>query len=284
MASEPAPSVLPTTSLMVEQPRANLAVLRPDGLSSAYFGTPAVVAVVALTDLLGPADLDEIQVAPFGGFDSFPAIDQHRHLRWDRYGLGVELTDWGGSRTAPPVPLHLVMWSVRVDRGSQASGLRTADGVGIGTTAGELRFCDGLAVGDSLVELRGHHPQIGLGTFNVCEIGFDPATFSETPLQDRGLRGMTNWDWISDLQLALNERGASIANLTASPPRDPIDDRSLFERLRETVLEPALATLAGAIKGCTTGQSALRSRAEPERSELVEKAQCCRALRPASSV
>ena len=123
---------------------------------------------------------------------AYPAADELRIVVWTEPDLRLVLNDIGfvdGEWTPTPGIFTLVSWT---------------------TSSPQLTFANGLGVGSPLADLQAHHPEIGLGTTDVCETGFDPAGFSGLPPLWDGLRGTTDWDWVSDLQAALNERGAEL--------------------------------------------------------------------------
>ena len=102
-STEPAPTSTPTTNPVALQPVAELPVLRPDGLSSVDFGTPADEAVERLSALLGPPDLVE-GIAPIGEgcvegagwldcLRDLRVVDEGRLAVWATYGLEVAMVD-----------------------------------------------------------------------------------------------------------------------------------------------------------------------------------------------
>lgn len=74
------------------------------------------------------------------------------------------------------------------------------------TDSQRFRLDTGIGVGSTVAGLRAQHPDVQFGTYSVCEDPFDPASFDW-----RGLHGTFDWDWVSDLQRALNERGGELA-------------------------------------------------------------------------
>lgn len=189
---EPRPAVQPAAT------DAPLAILRDDGLGRFDFGEPANELVDELTAMIGPPGEDTSYTPDGPGpFDHLPlgywASHELRIVSWREFDLRLVLSDIGlveGDWTPTPGTLTLVSWA---------------------TASPRLSFSDGVGVGSLLSELQAQVQEIDDGTFDVCETEYDPASFSDTPPLWRGLRGTTDWDWISDLQQALNERGASLA-------------------------------------------------------------------------
>lgn len=183
----------------------SLPILRTDGLDRFDFGEPANELVDEMEAPLGPPSEDTSYTPDAAGpFDFLPlgywATYELRIVVWEQPDLHLVLSDvpWLGDKFGEPTPgtLSLVSWE---------------------TSSPEFTVDDQLAVGSSFADLQAHHPQVVPGTFDVCETEYNPAAFvtmpydGDTPPLWRGLRGTTDWDWISDLQTALNERGASLA-------------------------------------------------------------------------
>ena len=150
-STEPAPTSTSTTSIVELQPVADLAVLRPDGLSSVDFGTPADDAVERLSALLGQPDLVE-SIAPIGeGGDGcvegagwldclrdLRVVDEGQLAVWATYGLEVAMVDT--SREARPrerTSLQFGDWHATVAAGD--ARLVTEEGLYPGMTVRELR-------------------------------------------------------------------------------------------------------------------------------------------------
>lgn len=190
--SAPKPPDVAPTRPAESQP---LAILRPDGLGRYDFGAPANDLVAELELLLGPPTEDASYAPPTANgrilLEPFEHWEQ-RVVAWNEPELRLVFDDIGfvdGEWTHTPGSFTLVSWT---------------------TSSPQLAFANGLGVGYPLADLRAHHPKIGLGTTDVCESGYHPAGFSDTPPLWRGLRGTTDWDWVSDLQVALNEQGAGL--------------------------------------------------------------------------
>ena len=184
---------------------AALPVLRADGLGRYDFGEPANELVDELTTMFGSPseDISHTPDGP-GPFDYLPlgywAAHELRMAVWEEPDLRLVLGDvpWLGDRfgDATPGTLSLVSWD---------------------TSSPRFVVDDHLAVGSALADLRAHVPEVVFGTFDVCETEYDPAGYvampygGDNPPLGRGLRGTTDWDWVSDLQTALNTRGAALA-------------------------------------------------------------------------
>ncbi len=196
---EPDPVTEATTSPL------QLPILRVDGLAGYDFGEPANKLVDELSSMLGPPSQDTSHTPDgVGSFDFLPngywAAHELRVVDWNQPDLHIVLSDipWtsDGFGEATPGTLTLVRWE---------------------TVSPRFTVDDQLAVGSSQAELRALYPNVQIGTFDVCETEYEPAAFvttsydGQTPPLWRGLRGATDWDWVSDLQTALNERGASLA-------------------------------------------------------------------------
>ncbi len=185
-------------------PHAELPVLRSDGLGDYDFGEPANQLVDELTAMLG-SPVNDTSYTPDGPgpFEFLPlgywALYELRVLAWDEPDLRLVLSDvpYRGDHWDAAVPgtLTLVSWA---------------------TTSSGLAFSNGLAVGSSTVDLRTEFPDTVFGTFDVCETSYNPAGFVTVPFdvdpppQWLGARGELDWDWISEMQRALNELGASL--------------------------------------------------------------------------
>ena len=180
-------------------------MLRSGGLGRFNFGEPANDLLPELEAVLGiPTDNTSYSPDEPGPFRFLPlgywAAYELRIAAWEQPDLHLVLSDipWLGDEfgDATTGTLSLVSWA---------------------TSSPRFTVDDQLAVGSSVADLRAHHPDIVLGTFDVCETEYDPAAFvtmpydGDTPPLWRGLRGTTDWDWVSDLQIALNEQGASLA-------------------------------------------------------------------------
>lgn len=173
---------------------ASLPVLRADGLDRFDFGEPAEDLVSELEALLGPASNDS-SITPDGPgrFEYLPggfhAAYELRTVTWFAPNLQIVLSDvpYRGDRYDPPTPgvLTLMTWVTESPR---------------------FRLNSGVGVGSTVAELKAHHPDVRFGTYSVCEDPYDPASFAWP-----WLHGTFDWDWVSGLQRALNERGAELA-------------------------------------------------------------------------
>lgn len=172
----------------------SLLILRPDGLDRFDFGEPAEDLVPELEALLGPPSNDSSMTPDGPGrFEYLPggfhAAYELRTVTWDAPGFQIVLSDvpYRGDRydAATPGVLTLMTWLTESPR---------------------FRLDSGVGVGSTVAELTAHHPDVRFGTYSVCEDPYDPASF-EWPW----LHGALDWDWVSDLQRALNERGAELA-------------------------------------------------------------------------
>jgi peptidoglycan hydrolase-like protein with peptidoglycan-binding domain len=67
----------------------------------------------------------------------------------------------------------------------------------------------GVGVGSAVAEFRAVYPDMTLGVVEECAGEYRPADFDI--VADTGwLHGSIAWDWVADVQRALNERGATL--------------------------------------------------------------------------
>jgi peptidoglycan hydrolase-like protein with peptidoglycan-binding domain len=169
-------------------------VLRSDGLGSFAFGDLAEGLVADLVATFGPPS-DEVVFSAQppdrlhmpGGYQALHDLVQYE---WSDPAFLVILSDMPflGDRWGEPVPgtLHLIAWE----------------------TSGRLPLDTGVTVGSNLVQLRNAYRDVIVGNYGNCESDYDPAAF--TAPAKFALRGTLDWNWVTDLQIALNERGATI--------------------------------------------------------------------------
>lgn len=138
----PTTSTAPTTTIAdpaapsTTNPQAGPVVLEPEGLGVVAFGDPAEEVVAELTDVLGrPTDDRPLGSCPTGEVERLVAFAELAVLIGDREGTA-----------------RFVAWDLGESSGAFPA-LRTAEGVGVGTTLGELRA----AYGDRL-DVRGDDP------------------------------------------------------------------------------------------------------------------------------
>ncbi len=130
--SQPAPTA-PTTTSPTQPAEMALAVLRPSGLGSVDFGTPADEAVRMFTEMFGQSDIDDS-----GDLDCLAMVQDSRTLVYQSLGLTLVFTDWDAS-TSDPVPLHFASWHMDERAIAADEPLVTAEGIGIGSTAADVR-------------------------------------------------------------------------------------------------------------------------------------------------
>lgn len=94
--------------------------------------------------------------------------------------------DYGG---AEPGDLRLVFW---------------------GRSGSRLRLETGVGVGSALSDLTDVYPTMTLGTFEECAGSFNPAGFA-IDSEAGTVSGSVDWDWVSEVQRALDDRGATLA-------------------------------------------------------------------------
>ena len=180
-------------------------VLRSDGFGGVDFGDPVEPLFEQLRVAYGPPSEEMIESAePPGPFQYLPygywAAYEIGFVGWDDPGLSFVVSDMPyrvdeGLGEPTPGTLTLVSWR------STARDLRLGNGIGVGSTAGELHAA---------------YPDLVVGTMDLnCEIEYLPAVFlaerTDTSVPDRlGLRGSLDWDWVGDVQAALNKRGAEL--------------------------------------------------------------------------
>ncbi len=206
-------------------------VLRPDGFGDVDFGDPVEGLFEQLRVAYGPPTEEMIESAePPGTFQYLPygywAAYQIGFVGWDDPGLSFVVSDMPyrvGEGFGEPTPgtLTLVSWR------STARDLWLGNGIGVGSTLGEL----------SVV-----YPDLVVGTMDLnCETEYLPALFlaerTDTSVPDRlGLRGSLDWDWVSDVQAALNDRGAQLVV-------DGIQGPATTAALREFQTESGIASV-----------------------------------------
>ena len=153
-----------------------------NGLGVAGFGLPMGTVLAAAADALGQPD----QVDAEGALECYSWIENVRFATWERFGLRLVFTDWGGTPLDPkPVPLHFVAWEIA------GPGVATDRGVGWASTVGNLRN----RYPDVLIGINEWAPEFAI------------------PTTDGWIRGGFDWPtsrFLSSLQRALNERGAGL--------------------------------------------------------------------------
>ncbi len=170
--------------------------LRADGIGRFNFGEPADELHDEFISMLGsPSDTVEFSAPPPdrlympGGYQALHELVQYE---WAEPSLLVVLGDtpFLGDQWAEPVPgtLHLLTWETR---------------------SAALTFENGFGVGSTLGEMRSTHPDVTVGSWDICETEYHPDLLA-VPASVFGLRGRLDWDWVRDLQVALNDRGADL--------------------------------------------------------------------------
>ncbi len=169
---------------------------RADGFGTFDFGDPAEQLVRELEQAFGPpTDRVVFSAQPPdrlylpGGYHALYDLAQYE---WSDPGVLLILSDtpFFGDHWGDPVPgtLHLISWE---------------------STSSQLPFDSGLTVGSTLAQLRDAYPGVAVGSYDVCETDFDPTRFfADSSIHV--LRGRLDWDWTSDLQAALDARGATL--------------------------------------------------------------------------
>ena len=187
----------------IARPLSGPIVLRSGGLGDHDFGEPADDLLDELRERFGePAEeyffaTDDAQ----GSLGPFWMANEVGSVTWDEPALHLVLSDlrFRGDGWDPPVPgsITLVSWATQSDW---------------------YVLDAGVGVGSSLAEFRRAYPQTEVGQFDfVCGISYSPARFRtgtdvvEVPRGWLDVRGELDWDWISEMQEALNERGGSLA-------------------------------------------------------------------------
>jgi hypothetical protein len=196
-SSAPATSSAPT-------PTSQTPTLRPDGIGSVDFGTPAREGVAVLSGLLGPPDRvtnidpdrDCVEGAPWK--DCLGVVNRGRIVGWTTFGLEVALTDSfvsnGASETK--IPPQVTAW--RAVAPSSGHTLATATG---------------LAPGATVADLEELHPE---AEFAFNEGMYDTFYLGRLERQNRdpGIWGRLAFhgydDYVRAIQRALNRQGATL--------------------------------------------------------------------------
>ncbi len=187
-----APGAAPTST---EPPEQAELVLRADGVGPFDFGSDMSSVTAWLTQRRGPPTVVDVTEWPGRGF-SFGAVvlscGRQQILSWPSAGLTVGFSDLPGAGEGCGVEtpgLRLWAWNLTAP-GADGPRLRTEDGI---------------SVGDTMAELRSVVPATAFMAIN--DSTFFPAGF----FMPGGEYGVLAWDWISDLQRALNANGAQLA-------------------------------------------------------------------------
>ncbi len=206
------PSTSSTLAPPVEQPVTTLPLLRPDGLGSVDFGTPADDAISELSSVFGPPDRIDA-IAPIGpGGDGcvegagwldclrdLRLIDAGRLAFWHDEGLEVAFVDTGLTcSSADRTELQFGDWHATVATGDVRP--TTAEGVFAGMSTGALKLAvprleftynEGL--------LDSYYIQLPDGGGYWGRLDWDPMTAD------------IEWGDVRAVQAALNEHGADLA-------------------------------------------------------------------------
>lgn len=144
-----------TTTASSVPPPASPVVLEPTGLSGLAFGEGSQPVVDELTRVLGPPDEDTGEVdalsSPFG-------VCPGTTVRGVRWGTLTALFTDGETSYAPAGPPHFFAWtesSFSATGDEPPLGLRTAAGIGLGSTVADLRAAYGDDVEVAVDELTG---------------------------------------------------------------------------------------------------------------------------------
>jgi hypothetical protein len=176
--------------------------LRSDGLGTTDVTAAAGDLVNSLTERFGPPAKELNANAPPGdtlrGVHGYWPETELRELTWYDPGLRIVVADgpvYGGTT---PGDLRLVNWA---------------------TTSVRPRLANGLGVGSALAEFTSIHPEVTVGLIEECAGAYYPRHLTITTDTDATtegadwvwVHGTIAWDWVSDVQQALNERGATLA-------------------------------------------------------------------------
>ncbi len=114
-----------STTVTADQPRL---VLRHDGLGVVSFGDSVDSVMYILTELLGPPDVDEIQIA----------AEVDRSVWWDNPSLYLQFTSWDYFSAATDSPRPMPEGPVFHYYLTESDLFETETGIKVGSTVGEL--------------------------------------------------------------------------------------------------------------------------------------------------
>ena len=208
--SEPTEDPTPPPTTSASDQTESLAVLRSSGLGPVDFGTPADEAIAALSELLGPPDVEEILYPTAECVEGATWRDciqanrisrEGRIVGWTVYGLEVALTDaeWQGGEKIV-LPLQFSDWRSIVAPDGRAATAR--EGVGPGSTVDQLR-----SAYSSLSWVYNEGTWDGV-CFSAPPGGGDPGCFGD-------IHAFLAWShedngYVKAVQRALNAHGADL--------------------------------------------------------------------------
>ena len=172
-STRPTTTTGPTTTTTAQPtPSASLAipalVLRGDGLGALDFGTPTGPAMETLGELLGPnSPGDEY---PYGGHPL-------RHVYWDDIGLAVVFSEYEFYRDDGLE--HLAGWG----HGPKPTGESTTP-----TPSWVLKTAEGIGIGSTLAEVQDAYGERVVVEAAPCDGPPTVAYLTATPTDDRGIR------------------------------------------------------------------------------------------------
>ena len=189
-----------------------LRILRRDGIGRHDFGADISVVMSWATDLFGaptsPSPMAIESVVP----NLMTICGDQVAAHWETPALDLYFAQWEFDEVglvSCSGPVRLVAWGVGsylgvdTSTGRTSPRLTTADGIGVGTTVAELIERD---VDASFMQWSDGY---------VFPAGF----YLDDPVPHEHIYGVLAWDWVRDLQAALNVHGYQLAVDGEAGPR-----------------------------------------------------------------
>ena len=206
--------MLPTIDGMEQR----LRILRRDGIGPHDFGAEISVVMSWATDLFGTPALGDGEVIESVVPNLMQICGDQVAAHWGTPALDLYFAQWEFDEdglVSCSWPVRLVAWGVGsylgVDTSTDPTSARltTADGVGVGTTVAEMLEVD---ADPSFMQWSDSGWGGGAGVFPA---GF----YLGDPVLHEHVYGELAWDWVRDLQAALNDHGFQLAVDGEAGPR-----------------------------------------------------------------